>query len=224
MKKQMLFHAELWLLLGLITFIFTESSCAIRSSNCVDNRSKEAEVETFGAGSGNGASLAASRTDYLYGSIGRGHYLLTNQSGINGGNWHRSEDFTPGDVDGYMLLIDSGNKAMKILDWPYQNLCSSTNYRFSLQAANLVKPNRCGGSGGIAPILRIEVVDNNGASLRTKVQRLTVQEELSWQEIPLEFVTTANTSSISVHLSNDARLGCGGDFVIDELRLEKTHQ
>ncbi|MGH2566223.1 MAG: hypothetical protein ACRDE5_17015, partial [Ginsengibacter sp.] len=106
---------------------------------------------TFGAGTNPGPSLGGSTN---YGYVNHdcpddGFYTVANStSGCFGGTWHTLvEDHTPGDVNGYMMVVNAsfnpGDFFVKTVD----GLCPNTTYEFAAWMYNVLQAFACNGQG-----------------------------------------------------------------------------
>lgn len=204
--------------LGSLCFFFAPQLIAQATcSGSIDDST--AQIETFGFGPNFGPELPSGATAYTYGSLGAGNYVVTNSTGLNGNLWHSDPDFTPGDFNGYMLLFDGDVNTENVLSWTFDNLCPNSRYEFSLEAANVVRPNACGGNSVLPNILLNAFDAKTGMILEFGSFMLPVTDTLSWRQLQFSFDLPSNTTSVEVRVMNTAGGGCGNDFAIDELRM-----
>src|SRR5688572_26998191 len=91
---------------------------------------------TFGQGSNYGAPLGASITNYTYASGGcpnDGLYTISNSlTSCFSGSWHPlAEDHTPGDVNGYMMVVNASFNKGEFYAQQVNGLCAGTTYELS---------------------------------------------------------------------------------------------
>ena len=172
---------------------------------------------TFGKGSSlTGPPLNSSVTNYNY--VGDlcppdGSYTITNNtSGCFGSTWHSLQNHTPGDDNGYMMLINASfNPGVFYLD-TVKNLCGGTTYEFSAWIANLLKSYACMGNG-IMPNITFSIETITG----TVIQSVNTGDIANsgfpqWTQYGIFFTLPANYSDLVLRLTNNAPGGCGNDL------------
>lgn len=178
---------------------------------------------TFGSGSNQiGPSLGLLVTNYTY--ITQlcpqdGSYTITNNTnGCFGNTWHTlSEDHTPGDINGYMMLVNASyNPGVFYLD-TVRNLCGGTTYEFSAWLASVLRSSACMGNGNKPNItFSIETVDGTVIqSVNTgDVQNTSYPQ---WNQYGFFFTLPGNYSDLVLRLTNNAPGGCGNDLALDDI-------
>ena len=132
--------------LFLLFVIFTFQYHIAFGQSCEGTIGDQLFLENFGSGPGPGPALPAGTTTYTFGTIGGGNYVVTNNSGLNGGLWHKAPDHTPNDTDGYMLLFDAAGSPGVFFQRVFDDLCGNSRYVFGAFVANIVVPSACSGT------------------------------------------------------------------------------
>jgi hypothetical protein len=154
-------------------------------------------------------------------TLNSGEYAVTNIStGLNGG-WHPNmEDFTPGDIDGRMIVYD----ANIFIDEIYRReitVTPNTEYRFEFAMTTMydLDTNICNGNENDSRIV-FEVEDATGTILATNTTGNVVNESNpNWIIYSLNFNSGINTT-VEIILNNDITNGvCGNDFAIDDIKI-----
>ena len=172
----------------------------------------------FGAGPNPGPPLPAGNTTYPYSascSLQPGLYTRTNSTvGCNALWLGLPEDHTPGDVNGYMLLVDGDDAGQIVYRTTVNGLVQAFGYEFSVYVANLSNPS----FNFQKPKLQFEVYDmsNNllGQSGYIEVEYVPANP---WQKMSFMFDLPTGTTSVQVVLRNDHNSPYGNDFVVDDL-------
>ncbi|MCP9764335.1 PKD-like domain-containing protein, partial [Lacihabitans soyangensis] len=150
-----------------------------------------------------------------------GFYSITNNTncgGPNGGQsfsttqatgWWRvlTEDHTPGDVNGYMMVVNAGYTPNIVVEKFINNLCPNTQYNFTAWLRNIspestIKPNVSFIIDGVIRASSGEVLDD-------------------WQQVGFSFKTGASTTSALFAIRNLAPGGFGNNFIIDDIKVSK---
>lgn len=177
---------------------------------------------TFGAGGNPGPPLRAAGTTYAYQSADcppDGSYTVFNSTFNCFGStwWALNEDHTPGDQNGYFMLVNANfTPGVFYLD-TVKGLCTNTTYEFAAWVVNVLKNSACGGSG-IDPNLTFTIETTTGQEL-AKYETGNIAESSSpqWKQYGLFFTTTAATTSVVVRIVNNAPGGCGNDLGLDDI-------
>lgn len=177
---------------------------------------------TFGAGSNPGQALSASQTNYSYTNAGcpaDGSYTIVNStSGCFGNTWHTvPEDHTPGDANGYMMLINASfNPGVFYLD-TVKNLCSGTTYEFSAWILSILKSTACSGAG-IRPNITFNIESTTGAVIQTyRTGDIANVSSPQWTQYGFYFTLPAGASNVVIRMINNAPGGCGNDLLLDDI-------
>lgn len=192
----------------------------LKSQDCVPDPRPPLFFEDFGSGDNFGPPLAAGTTNYAYGSINDGSYVLSNTSGLNGNFWHNGIDNTAGDVDGYMLVLNAADGPGVFYQRTFDDLCPNTNYVFSAYIANLVVPIGCIGVAD-RPDIRFTVLDSimGNTQFLYDTGEIFYSSFLTWNEYSIIFRTEPGQTSAHIKLTNNAMNFCGNDLAIDDVSL-----
>jgi hypothetical protein len=137
-------------------------------------------------------------------------------------DWHTiSEDHTPGDADGNMLLVNAGRAGAVFLKTPIAGLKSNTIYEIGVWLVNLCRPTeKC--PFPLLPRLSIRLETPEGklvANIGTgEVPRL---QEPRWTRYFSNFTTPASTSSLMLVMADNNPSGCGNDFALDDIAFRE---
>jgi len=178
---------------------------------------------TFGAGSNPGQPLAAGITNYTYAATTcpvDGQYTIANStSGCFGNTWFTvPEDHTPGDVNGYMMIVNASNAPGDFYVETVQGLCGNTTYQFSSWILNV---HNAGGST-CSPIsypnvtFKIETISGTLLKLY-QTGNIPAVSGSTWTQYGFSFATPPGTSAVVLRMTNNAPGGCGNDLVIDDI-------
>ena len=166
---------------------------------------------TFGAGSNPGPPLG-NLTNYTYASHDcpdDGYYTIGNSTNNCFGRTWRSlfTDHTPGDVNGYMMIVNAsvnpGDFFVKTVD----GLCPNTTYEFASWIFNVLQPFACGGNG-IKPNITFNIETTTGTVLKS-YQTGDIPMSGSWVQYGFFFSTTTAENSVVLRMTNNAPGGCG---------------
>ena len=177
---------------------------------------------TFGSGSNPGPALRAASTNYTYISDdcpNDGSYTVrTYSSNCFGSTWFSpQEDHTPGDVNGYFMLVNASYTPGDFYVDTIRGLCPSTTYEFAAWVMNILRPTACGGNG-IDPNLTFKIETGNGTILATyNTGNIPENSSVSWKQYGTFFETPANTTTVVVRITNNAPGGCGNDIGLDDI-------
>ncbi len=176
---------------------------------------------TFGSGSDPGAALN-SLTNYTYLAAdcpADGSYTIANKtSNCFRFTWHSVlEDHTPGDISGYMMVVNAsfnpGDFFVKTVD----GLCPNTTYEFAAWILNILKPSSCG-SAGIKPNITFTIETTAGTVLKSyKTGDIPAGNFPEWKQYGFFFSTTTGINSIVLRMTNNAPGGCGNDLLLDDI-------
>ena len=172
---------------------------------------------TFGSGSNPGPPLNG-LTNYTYFAADcpqDGSYTIANAtSNCFGSTWFNvPQDHTPGDVNGYMMIVNAsytpGDFFVKTVD----GLCPNTTYEFAAWILNIIKQTSCGGTT-IMPNVTFNIETTSGTVLQTyKTGDIPAGNSPVWKQYGFFFSTTTGISSVVLRMTNNAPGGCGNDLL-----------
>ncbi|MEN9570505.1 MAG: hypothetical protein RL172_1736 [Bacteroidota bacterium] len=176
---------------------------------------------SFGSGPNPGPSLPGATTTYGFISFdcpGDGFYTVINSSNnCFGGSWHSLTDHTPGDNDGYMMLVNASFTPGDFFVDTVKGLCSGTTYEFSAWIANVLRPTACS-PNPIRPKLVFNIESTDGTVLGTySTGDLIETATADWKQYGLFFTTPLNNNVVVIRITNSAPGGCGNDLALDDI-------
>jgi gliding motility-associated-like protein len=128
-----------------------------------------------------------------------------------------SEDHTPGDVNGYMMVVNASFQPGVFYLDTVRGLCANTTYELAAWVMNVLRNTACGGAG-IDPILTFQIETVTGQVLATYVTGSILETSSpDWKQYGLFFTTTAISTSVVIRISNNAPGGCGNDILLDDI-------
>jgi len=179
----------------------------------------------FGAGDAEEMNVS---TSYTYGRVFStcptdGHYTYTPYtSDCFRGDWiTMTEDHTPGDVNGNMLLVNASYQSGEFFSTMASGLKPGANYEFSVWMLNVCRPTRkC--PFPLLPDITIQIRTPSGnvvSSLNTgELQRY---EQANWAKYSVMFKMPAGINSVDLIMINSAPGGCGNDFAMDDITFRE---
>lgn len=136
------------------------------------------------------------------------------------GRWHHiPEDHTAGDINGKMMIVNGAEKPGKFFVMTVTGLTPGARYRISSWFINICKYT----TGCIArpPDIEITVQANNKILSSFNTGELKASDIAAWQNYTNEFVMASNTDVISLYMKNLTAGGCGNDFALDDIEINK---
>ena len=136
--------------------------------------------------------------------------------------WHSlTEDHTPGDVRGNMMIVNASDKTGEFYQHPLAGLCSGTAYEFSVWGINLLKPGIC--TDPALPDLVVSVETANGRVIKSYDIGIVPQSVTPvWQRFSTVFTAPESTDGVVVKLINrQGAGGCGNDLALDDIQLRQ---
>ncbi|SNR42498.1 hypothetical protein SAMN04487979_105202 [Flavobacterium sp. ov086] len=109
--------------------------------------------------------------------------LLPNPYSFGGGGYHSGEDHTPGDINGYMMILDVHSKGLLIYKKNVEGLCTNTKYEFSVWIANLANA----GSFASRATFNIRNSQNNALIASETSNLIPVSRVLTWDKVSIIF-------------------------------------
>lgn len=193
-----------------------------RSQLCTGSLGDPVVNITFGTGGNPGPPLVGNSTNYTYSSIDcspDGSYAIRNSTlACYGNTWHTvAEDHTPGDINGYMMLVNASvSPGVFYLD-TVKNLCGGTTYEFSAWILNLLKNSACNGNGNM-PNITFSIETTTGTVIQDyhtgDIPNLFFPQ---WNQYGFFFTLPATYSDLVLRMTNNAPGGCGNDLLLDDI-------
>ena len=137
-------------------------------------------------------------------------------------DWHSlSEDHTPGDADGNMLLVNAGRKGTAFLNIPVNGLKGNTTYEIGMWLLNLCKPTKkC--PFPLLPDLYIRLETPGGKIIANIVTGPIPRfDEPRWTQHRATFTTPASAASLILVMTDNMPSGCGNDFALDDITFRE---
>ncbi|GAA4449300.1 hypothetical protein GCM10023189_08570 [Nibrella saemangeumensis] len=183
--------------------------------------------QTFGAG--RLGALTAEQTTYKYVSTNcanDGEYTLA--SAVNPacfyGTWHRlTEDHTPGDKDGNMLVVNASHGAGEFYKQQVTGLCGGTTFEFSVWIVNLMSlrtPSVPCVLRQVDPNITMRIETTDGTLIKA-IDTGTIERtgSAAWKRFAALFTLPSGTSSVVLRLVNNEIGGCGNDLALDDIQF-----
>ncbi len=177
---------------------------------------------TFGRGSNPGPPLSANSTNYNYVTTlcpQDGNYTIVNStSGCFGNTWHSlPADHTPGDDNGYMMLVNASvNPGVFYLD-TVKNLCGGTTYEFSAWILNMLSSAACAGAGN-TPNISFSIETTSGLPIGSyNTGNIANLSNPQWKQYGFFFTLPPSYGSLVLRMINNAPGGCGNDLALDDI-------
>ncbi|MFM6925086.1 MAG: gliding motility-associated C-terminal domain-containing protein [Ferruginibacter sp.] len=176
----------------------------------------------FGAGSGVGPALPASQTTYSYTAgdcPNDGSYTIINSTNnCFSGSWHNlTEDHTPNDVNGYMMLVNASITPSDFYVDTIKALCANTTYEFTAWVVNVLKTSACQ-PNPTRPNLVFTIETTTGTVLGTySTGNLIETGSPVWTQYGLFFTTPPGTPNVVIRIRNNGPGGCGNDLALDDI-------
>jgi gliding motility-associated-like protein len=176
----------------------------------------------FGAGTGIGAALPPSQTNYSFTAAdcpNDGSYTIINStSNCFSGSWHNlAEDHTPNDVNGYMMLVNASLTPSDFYLDTITGLCANTTYEFTAWVVNVLKTSACQPTP-TRPNLLFSIETTTGTVLGSySTGNLTENAIPVWNQYGLFFTTLAGTPNVVIRIRNNGPGGCGNDLALDDI-------
>jgi gliding motility-associated-like protein len=176
---------------------------------------------TFGSGGNPGPPLGAV-TSYNYVTTPcpeDGFYTIVNSmSSCFSNTWHTlTEDHTPGDVNGYMMLVNASFNPGDFYVDTVKNLCGGTTYEFSAWIMNLLTPFACFGTG-INPNITFSIETTTGTVIqKVNTGNIPNLSSAQWNQYGVYFTLPSGVSDLVLRLTNNAPGGCGNDLALDDI-------
>ena len=207
----------------LLALFFTN---AVMSQLCTGSLGDPVVNITFGKGPNPGNPLISVNTNYTYTSSAcpnDGSYTIANStSGCFGNSWHNvTEDHTPGDVNGYMMLVNASFAPGVFYLDTVRDLCGGTTYEFSAWMLNLLRPTACTNnpSGiGIMPNITFNIETVTGTVVQTySTGDIPSSGGPTWKQYGFYFTLPGGVSDLVLRMINNAPGGCGNDLALDDI-------
>jgi hypothetical protein len=152
-----------------------------------------------------------------------GYYSYTAYtSNCFSGDWLTlSEDHTPGDADGNLLLVNAAPSSGTFLSTTINGLKGSTTYEFGVWLMNVCKPSyKC--PYPLLPDLLIRLQTPDGKTVaQFSTGELPRRTAPHWTQHRAVFTTPRSQAALTLTMINKAPGGCGNDFALDDITFRE---
>ncbi len=152
-----------------------------------------------------------------------GYYTYTSYtSDCFSGDWVTlTEDHTPGDADGNMMLVNASPRSGTFLSTTISRLKSGTIYEFSAWFTNVCKPTeKC--PFPLLPNITILLQTPDGKVVtQMSTGELIRRYEPQWTRYQAVFTTPASETPLNLIMIDNAPGGCGNDFALDDIAFRE---
>lgn len=173
-------------------------------------------IEDFGSGASQiGPKISDQDFSTTYSYVpyqpSEGTYTIASStSGMYPQSWLQTGNHTPGNANGYMMIVDATNTIDEFYKRVVKTLCPGTTYRFSVYVLNLMK------EGGIKPDVTFSITTTDG--IKTK-NTGGINTGLGWQQYSIIFTTPVTGGDVMIKMTNNASGGYGNDVALDDISL-----
>ncbi len=208
-------------LLGMF-MVFLGTAISVNAQTCNGSLGDPVINIGFGSGANPGPPLNTGVTTYTYFNLDcpqDGFYSIRNSTyACNAATWHDvPEDHTPGDVNGYMLVVNASYSPGIFFTQDIQGLCAGTTYEFACWVLNVLKPTACLPDPR-QPNLKFIIESLSGTVLSSySTGNIPTTNVPTWKQFALLFETPAGISDVRLKIVNDNPGGCGNDLLIDDI-------
>lgn len=199
----------------LLSFVFLIPIASI-GQTCTGNFGEPVVNITFDSGFNPGPTMA---TNYNYTTVScptDGSYKITSSTiACFNNNWHTLfEDHTPGDANGFMMLVNASNAPGEFFKQTINGLCPGTTYEFAAYVVNMLKPS----ASGMKPNLTFIIESLTGVELGAYSSG-NISESISpeWKKYGMIFTTPVGISDVVLKIINTAPGGNGNDLALDDI-------
>ncbi|MEO7767090.1 MAG: hypothetical protein ABIS01_06670, partial [Ferruginibacter sp.] len=205
-----------------IVFICLLCQLTSKAQVCTGSLGDPVVNVSFGTGTNPGSSLVAATTSYFFTSSicppDGGYTVVNSTSGCFSNSWHTLiEDHTPGDANGYMMLVNASFTPSDFYVDTVKNLCANTTYELAAWILNVLIPGACS-PNPILPKLIFNIETVTGTVLGTySTGDIPSSSSPTWKQYGLFFTTPVNTNTVVIRLTNTAPGGCGNDLALDDI-------
>jgi gliding motility-associated-like protein len=160
--------------------------------------------------------LSGGNTNYIYiaGTPDDGQYTIAKSTnGMHTGStgWHQVPNHTPGDGNGYMMVVNASNKPGIFYQTTIPNLCPGTTYEFAAWIINLLN------YSGIKPNITFTIETSPGVILKSyNTGDIPDGPSPKWLQYATTFTTT-NQTDLVLKITNNGPGGNGNDIALDDI-------
>jgi hypothetical protein len=177
---------------------------------------RSADVEDYN-------TVSLSNYDRILGSCPTdGHYTYTPATyDCFRGDWFTiTQDHTPGDVNGNMLLVNASPMGGVFFSRPIRGLTGGRTYEVGLWMINVCRLHICCSS--LSPNISFQVATTSGKKLAAfRIGDLPQRTSPQWRKFAGMFTVPAGETSVILTLFNSTIGGCGNDFAVDDITFRE---
>ncbi len=171
----------------------------------------------FGSGtSSRGGPLDAGITSYLFStnSSDDGYYSIASSTGGMNQNWFTTVDHTPGDANGYMMVVNASETPGEFYRVKITGLCPGTKYEAAAWVMNLLT-----GYDGLKPDITFRVQTTDGMLIDNEYNTGSIPQSSTpeWKQYGFYFTTPVNVQDVVLIIRNNGPGGRGNDIALDDI-------
>jgi hypothetical protein len=155
-----------------------------------------------------------------------GHYTYTSYtSDCFRGDWITlTEDHTPGDASGNMMLVNASYRVGEFLGTLIPSLKPTTIYEFSVWMLNVCKPSdKC--PYPLLPNIIMRLQTPAGKSvMQLETGEIIRRGTSQWTQYRVLFTSPATETVLYLSMVNTSPGGCGNDFALDDITIRECTQ
>lgn len=151
-----------------------------------------------------------------------GHYTFCSSTpGCFRGDWFMlTEDHTPGDANGNMMLVNANPAGGVFLNYPINSLRGNTTYEFSIWVINVCRLYVC--CSDLSPRISVMLTTKSGKRIATlPISNLEQLTEARWKNYKVFFTVPGGESEVVLTMQDNAIGGCGNDFALDDITIRE---
>jgi hypothetical protein len=151
-----------------------------------------------------------------------GHYSFSAFTpGCFHGDWFDlTEDHTPGDENGNMMLVNANPAGGVFLTCPIKGLRGNATYEFAVWVMNLCRLYIC--CSHLSPTIQVLLTTKSGKKITGFLIGDLVQTETSqWRRYKGFFTMPAGENEVVLTMLDNAIGGCGNDFALDDITIRE---
>ncbi|WP_421944356.1 T9SS type B sorting domain-containing protein [Pedobacter sp.] len=197
----------------LLFFLIISAANAFAQQVCTGALGDPVINITFGSGNNFGPVVPSSGYTYVAGTPNDGQYTVANTTrGLNGG-WFAIDDHTPGDVNGYMMVINADNRLGVFYQTTITNLCPGTTYEFAAWIVNILNYT----STQTKPNVTFTIENRAGDILKSyNTGDIPETGAPEWKQYATLF-RTQNETEVILKITNNGNRGAGNDIALDDI-------
>lgn len=218
MKAPALRNALLCLFLGaLMQWSHAQpGGCTLKDPVVHIDFGRSADVEDFN-------TVSLSNYDRILGSCPTdGHYTYTPATyDCFSGDWFTiTQDHTPGDASGNMLLVNASPSGGVFFSRPIRGLTGGRTYEVALWMINVCRLHICCSS--LSPNISFQMATTRGQKLASfRIGDLPQRTSPQWRKFAGMFTVPAGETTVILTLFNSTIGGCGNDFALDDITFRE---